>query len=97
MVSLRKALTLCLFTVSGGVALFSDAATAQSLVPPGTYGYGWGEFPYWLKPTYGYPYEELTLRPQLPPVVCGYQPTPVYDVKKPHKIIGYSQTYVCGP
>jgi len=95
MVLARKPLIASfVFALVGGIA---GTASAQSLVPPGVWGYGWGEFPYWLKPTYGYPYEEMTVRPQLPPVVCGYQPTPVYDVKKPHKVIGYSQTYVCGP
>jgi len=92
-----RILTASLMAIVAGLVASSSPALAQSLVPPGVYGYGWGEYPYWLKPTYGYPYEELTVRPQLPPVVCGYQPTPVYDVKKPHKVIGYSQTYVCGP
>ncbi len=80
--SVSKILGCCLFVLTTSLPIATPDAVAQSLVPPGVYGYGWGEFPYWLKPTYDYSYEAMTVRP---PVVCGYRPTPVYSVKRPTK------------
>ncbi len=89
-----KILGCFLFVLTINLPIATPNAAAQSLVPPGVYGYGWGEFPYWLKPTFDYSYEETTGRPL---VVCGFHPTPVYSVRRPHKIIGFSVSYICGP
>ena len=79
-------------------------ANAQDIVPPGVYGYGWGDQPYWLKPSFDYSYElnqaPAYERNETYPYhgkICFNEKWPVYSRSAPHRYLGVKSAYVCRP
>jgi hypothetical protein len=73
----------------------TSPANAQNIVPPGFYGWGWGDQPYWLKPTFDYSYEAQTGRSDK--TVCMNEDQPVYSRSNPPRFLGVKSVSVCKP
>jgi hypothetical protein len=87
----RNAVLLALVACLVSLAL---GANAQNIVPPGFYGWGWGDQPYWLKPTFDYSYETQTGHSN---TVCMNEDQPVYSRSNPPRYLGVKSVYVCKP
>ncbi len=85
-----------LFALVACLASLASPTNAQYLVPPGFYGYGWGEHPYWLDPTFDYAYELKQTR-DYDKVICLNEERPIYSHRAPYRFLGVKGDYVCRP
>jgi hypothetical protein len=93
----KKTKNALFFALAAACLVFQmmSPANAQNIVPPGFYGWGWGDQPYWLKPIFDYDYETQTGHSDK--TVCMNEDQPVYSHSNPPRYLGVKSVYVCKP
>jgi hypothetical protein len=92
----KYARNVLLLALVACLAPLASPADAQYLMPPGFYGYGWGEHPYWLDPSFEYSYEADRSR-EYPRDSCLNEEVPIYDRRAPYRYLGVKDVHVCRP